>query len=213
MVQIIQANKVTLGYLEDKFHLQLAANDHFFTEWVINLPALSDLEKQALDRIKSNYLHLTKRRPMIESIVKMVVLSPLLELAGFYQPPFEIDGEPGVEISVEDEEEVVKGEIDVLVLHNQLWVLVIESKIGVSIEVGIPQALAYMLGNLHPDKPIFGLITNGSHFIFLKLVQDTRQDAYSAQYAMSDEFSLLKRENDLYRVLSILKGLGGLIMQ
>ena len=207
MVQTIQASKTTIGYLIDKFDLQRVNDDKFFTEWLADLPELSDLEKQTLDRIKSNFFHLIERQQMIESIVKMVVLSPLLELAGFYQPPFEIDGEKGVEIFVEDEDEVIKGDIDVLVLGNYLWIFVIESKrSSLSLDAGIPQALAYMLGNPNHEKPCFGFVTNGSHFVFLKLIkQDT------PQYGRSDDFSIFNRGNDLYRVFSILKHLAALV--
>ena len=207
MVQTIQASKTTIGYLIDKFDLQRVNDDKFFTEWLADLPELSDLEKQTLDRIKSNFLHLIERQQMIESIVKMVVLSPLLELAGFYQPPFEIDGEKGVEIFVEDEDEVIKGDIDVLVLGNYLWIFVIESKrSSLSLDAGIPQALAYMLGNPNQEKPCFGFVTNGSHFVFLKLIKED-----TPQYARSDDFSIFNRGNDLYRVFSILKHLAALV--
>lgn len=209
MIQTIQASKITGGYLIDKFDLQPVTDEQFFTEWLTDLPELSDSEKQALDRIQSNFLHLNKRQPMIESIVKMVVLSPMLDLANFYQPPFDIDGEKGVEVFVEDEDEVIKGDIDVLVLRNQLWVLVVESKrFGVSSEMAIPQALAYMLGNPDSEKPTFGFITNGSHFFFLKL---TKQGI--PQYARSDDFSIYNRGNELYTVFSILKRLGALALQ
>jgi hypothetical protein len=42
--------------------------------------------------------------------------------------------------------------------------------------------------------------------IFIKLIQQE-----TPQYALSDEFSLLRRENELYRVLSILKKLGQIL--
>ncbi|MEP0789959.1 MULTISPECIES: hypothetical protein [Cyanophyceae] len=57
-----------------------------------------------------------------------MVLSPLLELGGFYDYPFTRSAEPTVQISVEDKEEIYRGRIDVLVLQEQLWVLVVESK-------------------------------------------------------------------------------------
>lgn len=47
----------------------------------------------------------------------MVVLSPLLHLAGFYQPPFAIETETSIEIAAEDEGEIVKGNIDVLLVQ------------------------------------------------------------------------------------------------
>ena len=65
-----------------------------------------------------------------------------------------------------------------------------------------------MLKNPQPSRPIFGLLTNGDHNVFIKLVQ---QD--TPQYGLSEDFSLLKRENELLMVLSILKKLGQLISQ
>ncbi|MFN6068222.1 MAG: hypothetical protein ACK45T_13820 [Pseudanabaena sp.] len=55
----------------------------------------------------------------------------------------------------------------------------------------IPQALTYMMANPYSDRPMFGLVTNGSEFIFLKL-----QHQDSLKYAESDLFSI-KRSNDL----------------
>jgi hypothetical protein len=65
-----------------------------------------------------------------------------------------------------------------------------------------------MLNNPNPESPIFALLSNGDHFIFIKLIQ---QD--TPIYALSEEFSLLRRENELYKVLSILKKLGQLISE
>jgi len=204
MTQIIQAEKIRLYDLEKKFHLQLSNDKNFFTEWQENLPELSDIEKQQLQRVKASYLNLTKR-PMLEDMVKMVVLSPLLSEAGFYLPPFYSTSESSVEICDEDEGITIRGKIDILVLQDQFWIIVIESKqAGFSLEVGIPQALAYMLANPQPHKPVFGLVTNGGNFIFLKMIGGEKPT-----YALSDEFSL-RRGNDLHLVLRILKGLAKL---
>ena len=98
MVQTIPARDISLYELEEKFGLQLATDTNFFTEWT-EIPTLTDGEQQAIARVKSNYLNLSKHRLMSEEAVKMVVLSPLLDLAGFYQFPFEIETETSVEIS------------------------------------------------------------------------------------------------------------------
>ena len=90
MVQTIQARDISLYELEEKFGLQLVTNAEFFTEWTNDFIELNAAEKSSLERVKSNYLNLTKRRPMSDEAVTMVVLSPLLDLAGFYQPPSEI---------------------------------------------------------------------------------------------------------------------------
>lgn len=209
MAQVIQAQNINLIDLKEKFGLKLSDERQFFTEWLEHLPEIADLEKQYLDRVKVNYLNLVEHRPISEEMVKMVVLSPLLDLAGFYRPPFYVETETSVEISAEDEGEIVKGRIDVLVLNQQFWLLVIESKqAGFSLITAIPQALAYMLGNPDLERPIFGLVTNGSNFIFLKLIKQ-----YTPYYALSDEFTLLKRENELYRILKILKNIGQVLKQ
>jgi hypothetical protein len=79
---------------------------------------------------------------MSEEAVKMVVLSPLLDLAGFYQSPFAIETEISIEITAEDDGIIVKGNIDVLIIKKRLWVLVIESK---SIKFDVTSALSQTL--------------------------------------------------------------------
>lgn len=207
MVQFIQARNIGIAYLEARFSLEQSNNAAFFPEWWENLPEISDLEKQYLDKVKFHFLRLVKYPPLSEETVKLVVLSPLLSLAGFYDEPFFIRSESSIEISVENEDEVIRGKIDVLVIQQQLWLLVIESKrTAFSLLEAIPQALTYMLANPHPTKPLFGLVMNGSDFIFIKFSQINQ-----AQYALSDQFTLLKRENELYQVFQILKKLGQIL--
>lgn len=202
MIQTIAARKVKLHDLKTKFGLELIHDDSFFPEWFEQLPEVSKVEQAALDRIKRNYLYLLEY-PVMESIVKMVVLSPLLDLAGFYEPPFRVDGEVSIAVSAEDEGEVIRGSIDVLAIQNQLWVTTIEAKNSeFSISKAIPQTLSYMLAAPDLGKPIFGAVLNGSEFLFLKLVRNGK-----SKYATSNLFSLLNRGNDLYTVLSVLKQL------
>ncbi|MBN3872337.1 type I restriction enzyme HsdR N-terminal domain-containing protein [Nostoc sp. JL33] len=205
MVQILQGKDITLAQLIDEFGLQLADDEHFFSEWQHDLPELSDLEKQSLNEVKVEYLHLSKY-PILEPVVKMVVLSPLLRLAGFYQPPFYIASEQEVKISSEDEGTIIRGRIDILVLHPPFWVLVIEAKRAeYSLVPAIPQALAYMLADATSAKPVFGFITNGNEFRFIKLLKTE-----TPQYALSDLFALDSRD-DVYIVLKVLKHLAHLI--
>ena len=207
MVKTIQARDISLYELEEKFGLQLVTDSSFFTEWTENLPTLTDGEKSAIARVQTNYFNLNKRRPMSEEAVKMVVLSPLLDLAGFYQAPFEIETETSTEISAEDEGFVVKGNIDVLVIQKRFWVLVIESKSSkLDVMVALPQALAYMLDNPNTAKPTFGLLVNGREFVFVKLIKE-EQPQYARSYALS-----IERDSELYQVVSILKRIGELII-
>ena len=195
----IQAETLTLYDLEKKFSLQQTLDRQFFSEWQKPLPAVTNLEKQRLDRAKEQYFHLSSS-PILEEMVKMVIVSPLLDLAGFYNPPFYSVSEKSVKLSIKDKQVTVRGKIDVLVLQDQLWILVIESKrSGISLEPGIPQALTYMLASPQRQRPLYGMVTNGSNFIFLKLAHQN-----IPSYALSEEFTL-RRAGDLFTVLQILK--------
>lgn len=203
MVKTLPAKNLSLYDLEKKFNLTLAEDEQFFTEWKEELPAITDSEKQALDRIKVNYLNLNRRRSLLEDLVKMVVLSPLLDLAEFYSRDFDIQTEAEVEIILEDEDEVIKGYIDVLTLKDDLWILVIESKrTQVDVMSALSQLLFYMLNNPNFVQETFGLMTNGREFVFVKLTQQE-----TPKYGYTKAFDLQTRENELYSVLSILKRL------
>lgn len=47
-------------------------------------PALTEVEQWRLDQVRDNYLYQVSDGFLLEETIKMVVLSPLLELAGFY---------------------------------------------------------------------------------------------------------------------------------
>ena len=206
MAQVIQASELTLHDVKAKFNLQRVEDEQFFPEWQDDLPQATDAEKQWLDRVKANFLYLAEY-PMHEEIVKMVVLSPLLSLANFYSYPFRPVAEKPVEIVFEDEAETLRGRIDVLVLHQNLWVTVIEAKRKqLNVLEGIPQALFYMMNRPTIREPLFGLITNGSEFVYLKLMQPD-----SPRYGLSRLFSLINPGNDLYTVLGVLKRLGEVV--
>lgn len=191
MVQTIPATEITLRQLKQLFELQQAQDANFFPEWLDADAALSQAEQDLLDRLKANFGELMEDPPMLKNSVKMVAIAPLLDLAGFYRQPFRIETEASVDIEMVDEEIVIRGRIDVLVLKNRLWLLVIESKRSdFAVTRALPQALAYMLGNREITQPTFGMITNGNEFLFLK---GTRQ--LTAEYATSRLFSLVNPNN------------------
>ena len=207
-MQVLQASQLSLAEVETKFHLSQVYDPLFFPEWQSTLPPLSPTTQQWLDQVKADFLALAKY-PLHEEIVKLVVLAPLLSLAGLCRPPFLPSAEQPVEVTLADGDEMIRGRVDVLVLHRHLWVTVIESKRkGLDVSEALPQALLYLLTQPNPALPAFGLVTNGSHFIFIKLV---RQDGW--YYALSDEFSLRKQSNDLYTILGILQHLGEITQQ
>jgi len=203
MSQTIQASAISLKLLEEKFGIQENIDPQFFGEWQNGLPEIDAWEKQGLDRLKTGFLDLIKDPPLKENLVRMTVLYPLLFIAGFYLSPLQVKPEQAVNIVIEDEDgTIIEGRIDVLVLKNEFWILVIESKrASISLEEEISQLLSYMLANPQSDKPTFGMITNGGYFMFAKLVK-----AENPQYALSETF-VLRNQGDLDQVLRILKRL------
>lgn len=207
MVQTIQSQNITLRDLIDRFDLQFVEDLQLFPEWQENLPEITDSEKQQLDKVKAGYINLLNYPPLLENVVRMSVLDPILFIGDFYLSPFHVKAEKSVTIAEEDEGVIVTGSLDVLVLRNQFWVMVIESKkASFSIEAGRGQILAYMLANPHPEKPSFGMITTGGSFIFIKLIKGERP-----QYGLSKTFTTINHGNELYDVLRILKRLSQLI--
>jgi len=201
-MQTIPIEKVTLYELERKFGLQFDADPNFFREWQEDLPTLTIAEEERLQRVEAIAANL-ERRSVLENTVKMAIISPLLDLAGLFLPPFYVDTETTVEIFAEESDLRLRGRIDVLVLVEQIWVLVIESKrAGFSLKVGIPQALSYMMASPH-HQSLFGLVTNGSSFMFLKLMPP------DLKYGKSKEL-ILGQDHGLALTLQILKKLAAI---
>lgn len=195
----------TFSQLQIQFNIQRSTDDRFFTEWLNTDSELTEREQQTLDAIRQKYFYQLSYDRLGEETIKLIVLSPLLDLAEFFAPPFRFTTETTVQIQVESNDVVYRGRIDALVLQEMLWVVVIESKeTSFSLELALPQALAYMLANPNPERPVFGMVTNGGNFIFVKLqIQEE-----VPKYELSNVFSLLPRGNQLYDVLHILKRLG-----
>jgi hypothetical protein len=197
----------TFRQVQEKLGLTLSDDSQFFTEWMAELPALSEAEQARLDQVRRNYLYQISDGILLEETIKMVVLSPLLELAGFYQPPYKFRTEFSVEIEAEgDNEEILRGRIDALVLQGKLWIVLIESKkTTFDLELVIPQTLAYMAAHPEPEQPLYGMVMNGSSYLFIKTL--------GKQYGISDLFATRSQyRNNLYEVLRILKHLGRLIV-
>ena len=147
--------------------------------------------------------------PLHEEIVKLSVLAPLLSLASLTRFPFIPVAEKQVEVTFEEDDQIIRGRIDLLILHQQLWAIVVESKAKrLDVMEALPQALFYMMTNLNLDRATFGLLMNGNNFMFFKVVQQE-----IPKYALSELFTLFRRENDLYTVLAILKRLKDLVQQ
>jgi hypothetical protein len=205
-VQTLQAESITLRELIDWYGLEFVEEPAFFPEWQAPLPVLTETEMQLLDQIKAGYLNLRNDPPLLENTVNAAILSPLLFVGKFYLPPFHIKVEKSIELAIEDHDVLIKGRIDFLLLHQHLWLTVIESKqVAYSVEAGLDQVLAYMLA-APAQKTVYGMITSGGSFMFLKLVKgDLPQDV--PRYGTSNIFDVRNTGNEMYNVLRILKQL------
>lgn len=203
MVKVLAVTDYIDSLAEAEVQFGLSRNDDplFFMEWSSHLPALSSAEQQRLDLIKQRYLYHRQYGHLLEGAVNFIVISPLLEMAGFYDPPFHLRSEASIRLDLEDKNnKVYQGRIDGLVLQEHFWVILVESKrTSFSAEVALPQAIAYMTANPQPEQASFALVSNGASSIFVKLQGN--------QYDFSDEFSINRRQNELYNVLQILNRL------
>jgi predicted type IV restriction endonuclease len=196
----------TLGQVEAKLGISLTENSQFFSEWSVAMPEPSSSDRSRLDQVRRNYLYQSSDGVLLEETVKMVILSPLLELAGFYQAPYKFRAEVSVEISaIGDHDELLRGRIDGLVVQDQLWIVLIEAKkTTFDLEMALPQTLAYMAAAPEHTRPLYGLITNGSSYLFVKLL--------GQEYGISDIFATRSpHRNNLHEVLQILKHLGTVV--
>lgn len=209
ITSIAIAEKITtLRQVEEKLGLTLSGDSQFFTEWMVDLPLLSEAEQARLEQVRQNYLYQISDASLLEETVKMVVLSPLLELAGFYQAPYRFKTEVSVEIEAQgDSEEILRGRIDALVLQAKLWIVLIESKkTTFDLELAIPQTLVYMAIHPKPEQPLYGMIANGSSYLFVKTL--------GKQYGISDLFATRSQyRNNLFEVLRIIMYLGRIITE
>jgi Type I restriction enzyme R protein N terminus (HSDR_N) len=202
MTQTVQARELTLGQLEENFGLVRSTAGTLFAEDTLKLPNLTPAEKDLLNQVKAEFTYMSSQ-DVLEPIVKMVVLSTLLRIAGFFRAPFRITAEKQVELVTEDEGLLVRGLIDLLVFYDQIWVVTIEAKRAeYSLKAAITQVLTYMLASPSPQKQVYGLVTNGSEFRFIQLLKQE-----TPSYVLSDLFAI-DRGDDFDRVAQILKYLG-----
>ncbi|MEG4342349.1 type I restriction enzyme HsdR N-terminal domain-containing protein [Microcoleus sp. A003_D6] len=203
VIAVTEAIK-SLAEAESRLNLSRTEDEAFFTEWQAQLPSPSDSEQTALDTLRRRLLYHRADGELLEGAVTLLVASPLLELAGFYDPPFRMKAEAAIEIAIDDGEETLRGRIDILILQNQLWVMVLEcKKTIISTRSALPQALAYMMANPDLDKPRFGMLTNGDDVLFVKLMAQP-----TPEYGLSRAFSIYTVRSELRSAFQVLKHLG-----
>lgn len=197
----------TLAVAEQRFNLQRTEDPDFFPEWQAPGPDLTDDELRDLAILQQRYHYQRSQGQLLEGTVLLLLASPLLALAGFYDAPFQVRAEESVRLTLADSEETLQGRLDIVVILDRVWVVVVESKkTALSVWSALPQTLAYL--QAAPQQPNFGLITNGDEFVFVKLGQVNLEHQGQRGYDLSRVFALLSSPRDLQEVLQILKGLG-----
>ncbi len=192
-----------LAEAEKRFNLYRTEEEGFFSEWYTDLPDLINGEKIALNDLRRRYLYQRAENHLLEGTVMLLLASPLLAIAGFYDPPYKVRAEESVQLILDDGEEVLQGRIDVLVLQNNLWVIILESKkTALSVWTALPQTLAYLMANPRPEQPSYGIMTNGDDILFVKLTQ-----VQSPKYNISRVFTPFLSNQELYSVLQVLKSI------
>lgn len=184
--------------LHERLELSRAVDPSFFPEWQVPAIDLSDDAQMFLDRLQHRYQYYYNAGILTEGTVLLSIVAPLLEWLGFHEPPFFVRSEVPIRLEIEERNEIYRGRIDVLIIRERVWVLTVEAKRSkFAADIALPQCLAYM--SAAPQHPTFGLVTNGSDFIFCKLDHGV--------YDFSEAFSLLSRQNKLYEVATIITDL------
>jgi hypothetical protein len=96
VVAITEAIK-SLAEAEERLGRRRTEDEHFFSEWQSELPPLTASEQATLTVLRRRLLYHRADGDLLEGAVTLLVASPLLELAGFYDPPFKMKAEAAVE--------------------------------------------------------------------------------------------------------------------
>jgi predicted type IV restriction endonuclease len=186
---VTQTMTTTLYELKERAGL----HEELLSLETLTLPELNESDRSTLTQIRQDYHNLTRHGELREDVVKMVILSPLLRLAGFYSGEFQIISEVGVELKF-PYEEGSRGRVDLLIVKDAIWILTIESKGEIlAARTALPQLLHYMLNG---NQAKWGLVTNGYEFVFVRLFTPKLQISYLLD---------LERPGDLETVAAILK--------
>lgn len=197
--------------LQDVHHLFgfIRQYDGSFTP-LLSLKPVTEFEQQELLQTRSDFDNHLIAGAASEGQIKLVVVSPLLRLAGFYRYPLKVRVEEGIsKIEIVDET-TITGRFDILAINQAqqtadnvpFWVLVIESKNSeVSPSRGLPQLLTYAYRSLEHQEAVWGLTTNGELYRFVRI-----QAGNPSTYQLMPILSLTELESSV-KLLQVLKAI------
>lgn len=209
MATTLDARNLSLKDVHRLLKIERRLNNSFTS--LLSLEHLKEIEQQDLDEIRNNFYEYYSEDKISEGEVKFLTIAPLMWLAGFYQPTIKITLEEKIaEISVEDEDTIIKGRMDILAVNKTeakttttpFWILVIESK-NSSVEAleGLPQLLTYAYKGLEHQESVWGLTTNGLRYQFVYL-----QQGNPPTYQLLPEVNLIDSERTI-QLLQVLKAI------
>src|SRR5919199_4924713 len=173
------AKKLTLKQVHELLKLYKLPTGSFTP--LLSLEPLTEFEQQELAQIRDDFEKYLIEGKVLEGQIKLLVIGPLLRLAGFYRSPIKISLELDIaSIVIEDEDKTITGRFDILAVNKEqptaidvaFWVLVIESKnSSINSLEGLPQLLTDAYQSLECQKLVWGLTTNGTDYRFVLLQQ------------------------------------------
>ncbi|MEH1907260.1 MAG: hypothetical protein V7L05_32940 [Nostoc sp.] len=81
----------TLQDAENRFGFVRVEDEQFFPEWYEGLSEITEPEKASVDVVRRRYLYHRAAGDLLEGTVILLLVSPILALSGFYDPPFRIE--------------------------------------------------------------------------------------------------------------------------
>jgi hypothetical protein len=170
----LRAKDITLKETSELFGFR-AKYDGRFEDFLALQPLTSPAQKR-LNQIVDNFKVYLGEGKISEGQARQISINPILELAGYHQPPIELRIEENIQrIDIRDKDTHIQGRLDLLAVNRTvptsstslLWVLIVESKnIDASEFNGIAQMLTYAHGSLAHQSAVWGLVTNGATYQF-----------------------------------------------
>ncbi|MEM6502698.1 MAG: restriction endonuclease subunit R [Cyanobacteria bacterium P01_C01_bin.89] len=176
MVQLVDASSLSLTKAREQLQLKRQVEKDF--KQFLTLSPLSQEEHDYLKKVCESWERRVGKGKVSEGQVGVLAIAPILSASGYtFDPNLDIDIEKKIkEISIDDRDTVIRGRMDVIVSRewegnrSPLCILVIESKNStVSVSVGMPQLLAYASSFLKSQESVWGLVTNGSDYQFIRV--------------------------------------------
>jgi hypothetical protein len=206
MTQNLEASQLSLNDVRRLLKLEELEGEGFAN--FFSLEPLTESEQQELLKLRNDFRRYLSAGKVSEELIKFLVLSPLMRLAGFFDIPIELTMEDSIPIEVEDEDTLIKGRLDILAVNQpdaelaatQFWILVVEAKNSALAKpskriaplTGLPQLLTYTYKSLQQQSSVWGLTTNGESYRFVRVTRGN-----PCTYQILPELNLIDRDRSL----------------